>query len=160
MASRWKESRIQRSWRPSKSVGMWPVCWWWTPKQRRSSRGAVWPPPRITSPVRSQLCDTVWDTRCCLAVLFSLWLPLPRSLDGRRATSCPPPHVPSSRRKLIQTHINWIRQIIVWEPVLFLRCNRRTTLCLLHISQPVECLKKKVITVYHEACFCCTGLCL
>lgn len=46
------------------------------------------------------------------ACLFCLLSP-PRSSDGCRATSCPPPHVPSSRRKLIHTQIHRIRQITV-----------------------------------------------
>lgn len=54
MAFQLKGRRIQKWWLPLKSAGMWLVCWWWTRTRTPSSRGAEWPRPRTTSPVRGR----------------------------------------------------------------------------------------------------------
>lgn len=51
---RWRVRRIQMLLLPLKPAGTRPGCWWWTPKQTPSSRGAGSPPPLSTWLVRAQ----------------------------------------------------------------------------------------------------------
>lgn len=51
---RWRVRRIQMSLLPLKPAGTRPGCWWWTPKQTPSSRGAGSPPPLSTWLVRAR----------------------------------------------------------------------------------------------------------
>lgn len=51
---RWRVRPIQMSLLPLKLAGTKPGCWWWTPKQTPSSRGAGSPPPLSTWLVRAR----------------------------------------------------------------------------------------------------------
>lgn len=145
MAFQWKGRRTQKWWLPLKSAGMWLVCWWWTRTRTPSSRGAEWPPPRTTSPVRGRSewlqtghklvspPDPIKSLSQFLSSFNCLFLGLPllrmapisfvspsssakKSRQRHRDASCPPPHVYARWRKLIfKTGIDPIRQISLTE---------------------------------------------